>query len=107
MNCYEIQDQGYTGQVWPATRHLQQFYVYSVSRTPQREQLFDGVAGDLAEAVSTMHAHIRFLASDGGIFDEGVTGRFYENNRGRAGEAHEYNGYSAADCLRRGRSRFL
>jgi hypothetical protein len=66
MNCYEIQDQGYTGQVWPATRHLQQFYVYSVSRTPQREQLFDGVAGDLAEAVSTMHAHIRFLASDGG-----------------------------------------
>jgi hypothetical protein len=67
MNCYEIQEHGYTGQVWPASKHLQQFYFYSVSRTPQREQLFNGVAGDLAEAVSTMQAHIRFLSSDGGF----------------------------------------
>jgi len=66
MNCYEIQESGYTGQVWPSSSHPQQFYFYSVSRTPHREQLFDGVAGDIAEAVSTMQAHIRFLASDGG-----------------------------------------
>jgi len=66
MHCYEIHDSGYTGQVWPSTRHAQQFYFYSISRTPQREQLFDGVAGDIAEAVSTMQAHIRFLASAGG-----------------------------------------
>jgi hypothetical protein len=63
MNCYEIQESGYTGQVWPVTRHPHHFFVYSVSRTPQRERLFDGVAGDMAEAVSTMKAHIRYLAS--------------------------------------------
>jgi probable HAF family extracellular repeat protein len=66
MNCYEIQESGFTGQVWPSSTYAQQFYFYSVSRSPQREQLFDGVAGDIAEAVSTMQAHIRFLASDGG-----------------------------------------
>ena len=54
MNCYEIQESGYTGQVWPSSSYPQQFYFYSVSRTPHREQLFDGVAGDIAEAVSTM-----------------------------------------------------
>jgi hypothetical protein len=66
MNCYEIQECGYTGQVWPASQHNHQFYFYSVSRTPQREKLFDGAAGDVAEAVSTMHAHIQYLASNGG-----------------------------------------
>ncbi len=66
MNCYEIQESGYTGQVWPGSNYPQQFYFYSVLRSPQREHLFDGVAGDIAEAVSTMQAHIRFLVSDGG-----------------------------------------
>ena len=66
MTCYEVQENGYTGQVWPSSSYPQQFYFYSVSRTPHREQLFDGVAGDIAEAVSTMQAHIRFLVSDGG-----------------------------------------
>jgi hypothetical protein len=66
MNCYEIQENGYTGQVWPSANFAKQFYCYSVSRTPQRERLFDGVAGDIAEAVSTMQAHIRFLVSEGG-----------------------------------------
>lgn len=66
MNCYEIQEHGYTGQVWPGAEHPQQFYFYSVLRTPQCERLFDGVAGDIAEAVSTMQAHIRYLAFSGG-----------------------------------------
>ena len=66
MTCYEIQECGYTGQVWPSSEHPHQFYFYSVSRTPQRERLFDGVAGDMAEALSTMQAHIRYLVSDGG-----------------------------------------
>ena len=66
MTCYEIQEYGYTGRVWPGSGHRHPFYFYSVSRTPQREQLFDGAAGDMAEALSTMQAHIRFLASDGG-----------------------------------------
>jgi hypothetical protein len=66
MNCYEIQESGYTGQIWPASRHPHQFYFYSVSRNPQRERLFDGVAGDMAEALSTMQAHIRFLAAGNG-----------------------------------------
>ena len=62
MDCYEIDESGYTGQVWPSTSYPQQFYFYSVSRTPQRERLFDGAAGDVAEALSTMRAHIRYLA---------------------------------------------
>jgi len=66
MSCYEIQESGYTGQIWPASRHPHQFYFYSVSRNPQRERLFDGVAGDMAEALSTMQAHIRFLAAANG-----------------------------------------
>lgn len=66
MNCYEIQESGYTGQVWPASQCNHQFYFYSVSRTPQREKLFDGAAGDVAEALSTMQAHIRYLTSNGG-----------------------------------------
>jgi len=65
MNCYEIQESGFTGRVWPASQQQHQFYFYSVSRTPQRERLFDGVAGDVAEAVSTMYAHIRFLSCHG------------------------------------------
>jgi hypothetical protein len=67
MNCYEIQEGGFTGRVWPASQHPYQFYFYSVSRSTQRERLFDGAAGDIAEAVSTMHAHIRFLSHDGGL----------------------------------------
>lgn len=67
MHCYEIQESGYTGRVWPAAPHPHQFYFYSVSRNPQRERLFDGVAGDMAEALSTMLAHIRYLASGGGL----------------------------------------
>jgi len=62
MNCFEIQESGYTGQVWPAAGYSHPVYFYSVSRTPQRERLFDGAAGDVAEAVSTLQAHIRYLA---------------------------------------------
>jgi hypothetical protein len=65
MGCFEIQECGYTGQVWPGSRHPHRFYFYSISQTPQREQLFDGVAGDVAEALSTMRAHIRYLSSGG------------------------------------------
>lgn len=62
MNCFEIQESGYTGQVWAAAGYSHPVYFYSVSRTPQRERLFDGAAGDVAEAVSTLQAHIRYLA---------------------------------------------
>lgn len=62
MNCFEIQESGYTGQVWAAAGYSHPVYFYSVSRTPQRERLFDGAAGDVAEALSTMRAHIRYLA---------------------------------------------
>lgn len=70
MQSYEIEKYGFTGQVWPGSRQAQQFYFYSVSRTPQRERLFDGVAGDVAEAVATLHAHLHFLASEGGCLAE-------------------------------------
>lgn len=66
MNNFEIQECGYTGQVWLCSKHPHQFYCYSVSHSLQSQQLFDGVAGDVAEAVSTLQAHIRYLASEGG-----------------------------------------
>lgn len=66
MNCYEIQESGYTGQVWAASEYPHPLYFYSVLRTPHRERLFEGAAGDIAEAVSTMRAHISYLASGGG-----------------------------------------
>ena len=66
MNRYEIREHGYIGQVWPSSGYTRQFYFYSVSRDVQREKLFDGVAGDIAEAVSSMRAHILFLTSAGG-----------------------------------------
>ena len=65
MNNFEIQECGYTGQLWLCSQHPHQFYCYSVSRSPQPQRLFDGVAGDVAEAVSTLQAHIRYLASEG------------------------------------------
>jgi hypothetical protein len=66
MSSFAIQECGYTGQVWLCSQHPHQFYCYSVSRNLQHEQLFDGVAGDVAEALSTLQAHIRYLASEGG-----------------------------------------
>jgi hypothetical protein len=66
MNCYEIQELGYAGQVKQCSQHSHQFYSYSVLRIPQRERLFDGVAGDIAEAVSTLRAHIQYLSADRG-----------------------------------------
>lgn len=63
MNQYEIRERGYIGKVWPSSGYAHQFYFYSVSRDAHGERLFDGVAGDIAEAVSSMHAHILFLTS--------------------------------------------
>jgi len=65
MTRYEMQQSGYAGQVWAASDCARPLYFYSVLRTPQRERLFDGAAGDIAEAVSTMQAHIEYLASGG------------------------------------------
>ena len=66
MNCYEIQESGYAGQVRECSRYPHHFYSYSVLRIPQQERLFEGVAGDIAEAVSTLREHIRYLSSDRG-----------------------------------------
>jgi hypothetical protein len=66
MNRFEIQESGFAGQVWASSQDPHQFYFYSVSRIPQRERLFDGVAGDMAEALSTLRAHIRFLSCEKG-----------------------------------------
>lgn len=62
MTCYEIQECGYAGQVRQCTQPPHQFYSYSVRRMPQQERLFEGAAGDIAEAVSTLRAHIQYLA---------------------------------------------
>ena len=67
MTCYEFQQSGYMGRVWAASDGSRPLYFYSVVRAPQRERLFDGAAGDIAEAVSTMRAHIDYLSSAGGL----------------------------------------
>ncbi len=67
MNGYEIQQSGYSGHVWAASSECTRpLYFYSVWRTPHRERLFDGAAGDIAEAVSTLRAHIDYLVASGG-----------------------------------------
>ena len=70
MTCYEIQECGYAGQVKQCTQHPHQFYSYSVLRIAQQERLFDGAAGDIAEAVSTLRAHIQYLAGQGTLAAE-------------------------------------
>jgi hypothetical protein len=70
MIRYEIEESGYAGLVWPGSQEHHRFYFYSISRTPRRERLFDGVAGDMAEALSTMQEHIRYMALNGGTSAE-------------------------------------
>lgn len=65
MERFEIEESGYKGQVWPADKYPSSVYFYSVSRSRSRERLFAGAAGDIAEAVATLRAHIRYLAASG------------------------------------------
>jgi len=67
MNSLEGRESNYTGRVWPGAQHPRQFYCYSISRiSPQGECLSDGVAGDIAEALASVRAHIQYQISGEG-----------------------------------------
>ena len=63
MDYFVIQSTDYRGQVSQALQSDTPFYTYSVWRKASGEHLFDGAAGDVAEAVATLRAHIEHLAS--------------------------------------------
>jgi len=61
MEYFVIRENDFRGQVSLSLQSDQPFYKYSVWRNCSGEHLFDGAAGDLAEAVDTMRAHITHL----------------------------------------------
>jgi len=61
MQTWVVQENNFNGNVqWSSQPHS--FYSYSLWQANTGEHLFDGAAGDLAEALDTLHAHIRFLS---------------------------------------------
>jgi len=65
MQAWVLQENDFLGNVRMASRSRYNFYLYSLWRSRSGEHLFDGVAGDLAEALDTMRAHIRHLSNRG------------------------------------------
>ena len=65
MEPYVLQDSEYRGNVKQSSRSRHSFYHYSLWRVRSGEHLFDGAAGDLAEALDAMRAHIRYLSTEG------------------------------------------
>jgi hypothetical protein len=72
MNYFVIQDSNFRGQVSQALKSDPPFYTYSLWRDPSGEHLFDGAAGDLAEAVATLRAHIAHLRSVPTVLETGA-----------------------------------
>ncbi len=66
MQSCVIQENGYNGNVKLSAKPHHSFYSYSLWRARTGEHLFDGAAGDLVEALDTMHAHIRLLCAKEG-----------------------------------------
>ena len=62
-----FQESNFQGNVELNSQYRHSFYRYSLWRTSSGEHLFDGAAGDLAEALETMRAHIRYLSTEGGL----------------------------------------
>ena len=62
MNTWIVQENGFQGNVQCSSRSRRSFYSYSLCREHTNEHLFDGAAGDLAEAVDALYAHIRYLS---------------------------------------------
>jgi hypothetical protein len=63
MQTWVLQQDGFQGNVKLSSQPRHSFYSYSLWRSGTGEHLFDGAAGDLAEALDTMHAHVRYLAA--------------------------------------------
>jgi hypothetical protein len=56
-----VQENDYNGNVKLRSQPQHSFYSYSLWRAQTGEHLFDGAAGDLAEAMESLRAHIHYL----------------------------------------------
>ena len=63
MQTWVLQEDDFRGNVKLSSQPCHSFYRYSLWRAGTGEHLFDGAAGDLAEALDTMHAHVRYLSA--------------------------------------------
>jgi hypothetical protein len=68
MDSYVLQENDFRGKVKPSLRRRHSYYSYSLWRARSGEHLFDGAAGDLAEAMDAMRAHIRYLSAEGNVW---------------------------------------
>jgi hypothetical protein len=64
MQNWVVQENDYHGDVNQISRSRHNFYSYSLWRAKTGEHLFDGVAGDLAEALDSLRAHIHYLCAN-------------------------------------------
>jgi hypothetical protein len=62
-----LQKDEFKGNVRLGSRPRYNYYQYSLWRARTGEHLFDGAAGDLAEAMDAMHAHIDYITSGRGL----------------------------------------
>jgi hypothetical protein len=62
-----LQKDEFEGNVQLSSRPRHSFYQYSLWRARTGEHLFDGAAGDLTEAMETMHAHIDYITAGKGF----------------------------------------
>jgi hypothetical protein len=67
MQTWVLQDNDFGGKVEKSSQSRRSFYSYSLWRAKANEHLFDGAAGDLAEAMDAMRAHIRYLSTGTGL----------------------------------------
>ena len=67
MQSCVIQDNDFRGNIELSSHARHSFYRYSLWRTETGEHLFDGAAGDRAEALDTMRAHIHYLSAARGL----------------------------------------
>jgi len=67
MQSCVIQDSQFRGNIELSSQSRHSFYRYSLWHAQTGEHLFDGAAGDRAEAMDTMRAYIRYLATGEGL----------------------------------------
>jgi hypothetical protein len=63
MQTWALQENDFGGKVKLSSQAHPNFYFYSLWRANSGEHLFDGAAGDLAEAMEAMRAHIDYLSA--------------------------------------------
>ena len=63
MQTWVIEKHDFNGNIKLNSQPPRSFYQYSLWRARTGEHLFDGAAGDLAEALESLNAHISFLSA--------------------------------------------